>query len=237
MIPVRDDPGSGNDGGTDPGGGKDSGNDPGGKDPGGGKDPSGGTDPGGGGNDFGGRLARAALRWSFSPNKLAQYEPTRFTATITYDRQVSGRIILVAYENVATLRETKKGELDCIVRRTGASQRLDEGHSAPGGGYELSWEWDVIPEDGGQNTRTRDTARHCDRRFQEGGIQVRNEPVPISVRVHPERGRFLGRFPARRANCLSPSRLNWSPDKPRRYPPLLLLHCSLMTRSWSLKSP
>jgi hypothetical protein len=171
-------------GGNDPGG-----QDPGGKDPGGGNDPGGGKNPGGkdpgGGNDLGGRLARASLGWSFSPGKLTQYEPTRFTATITYDREVSGRIILVAYENVATLRETKKGEFD-IVRRTGASQRLDEGHSLPGGGYELSWQWDVIPQTAGKKTLELEIQPVIvidgSRRK---GIQVRNEPVPISVRVHP----------------------------------------------------
>jgi hypothetical protein len=130
-------------------------------------------------------LERAALRFSFSPKKLTQYEPTRFTATITYDRKVSGRIILVAYENVASLRETKKGEFD-IERRTGASQRLDEGHRLPGGGYELSWQWDVIPQKAGKKTLELEIQPviviNGSRRT---GIQVRNEPVPISVRVHP----------------------------------------------------
>jgi hypothetical protein len=155
-----------------------------GTDPGGGNDPGGGT-VSGSMNDLGGRLERAALRWSFSPNKLTQYEPTRFTATITYDRKVSGRIILVAYENVASLRETKKGEFD-IVSLTGASQRLDEGHRLPGGGYELSWEWDVIPQRVGKKTLELEIQPviviNGSRRK---GIQVRNEPVPISVRVHP----------------------------------------------------
>jgi hypothetical protein len=155
-----------------------------GTDPGGGNDPGGGT-VSGSMNDLGGRLERAALGWSFSPNKLTQYEPTRFTATITYDRKVSGRIILVAYENVASLRETKKGEFD-IVPLTGASQRLDEGHRLPGGGYELSWQWDVIPEKAGKKTLELEIQPviviNGSRRR---GIQVRNEPVPISVRVHP----------------------------------------------------
>jgi hypothetical protein len=160
--------------GNDPGGG--------GSDPGGGNDRRGGTDPG---SILGGRLARAQLRWSFSPAKLTQYEPTRFTATITYDRAVSGRIILVAYENVASLRETREGEFD-IARRTGASLRLDEGHSLPGGGYELSWQWDVIPKAAGKKTLELEIQPviviNGSRRT---GIQVRNEPVPISVRVHP----------------------------------------------------
>jgi hypothetical protein len=154
-------------------------------DPGGGNDPRGGT-VSGSINDLGGRLARASLSWSFSPDKLTQYEQTRFTATITYDRKVSGRrIILVAYENVASLRETKRGEFD-IVRRTGASQRLDEGHRLPGGGYELSWQWDVIPQKAGKKTLELEIQPVIVfKGAREKGIQVRNEPVPISVRVHP----------------------------------------------------
>ena len=152
--------------------------------PGGGNDPGGGT-VSGSINDLGGRLARASLSWSFSPDKLTQYEQTRFTATITYDRKVSGRIILVAYENVASLRETKEGEFD-IVRRTGASQRLDEGHRLPGGGYELSWQWDVIPQKAGKKTLELEIQPVIvidgSRRK---GIQVRTDLLPISVRVHP----------------------------------------------------
>jgi hypothetical protein len=164
--------------GTDPGGG----NDGGGNGPG---DPGRGNNPGGSLNDLGGRLTRAALRWSFSPSKLTQHVPTRFTATITYDKQVSGKVVLVAYENVATLRETKEGEFD-IARRTSSSQRLDEGHRLPGGGYELSWQWVVTPKTVGEKTLELELQPVIvidgSRRK---GIQVRNEPIPISVRVHP----------------------------------------------------
>lgn len=98
---------------------------------------------------------------------------------------MSGRVVLVAYENVATLRETKEGEFD-IVRRTGASQRLDEGHRLPGGGYELSWQWAVTPQTVGEKTLELELQPVIVvDKSRRKGIQVRNEPIPISVRVHP----------------------------------------------------
>lgn len=144
--------------------------------------PGGGYDPASG---LANALKTAALRWSFSSSKLTQYVPTRFTASIIYDRQLSGKIILVAYENRASLRATKKKEFD-IEPRTSASQRLDEGRRLPGGGYKLSWHWDVTPQSVGQKTLELEIQPviviHGSRRK---GIQVRNEPIPISVRVHP----------------------------------------------------
>jgi len=178
--------------------------DPGGGDKGGdGNARSGGNARGGGGNNRGGSngggaggnnappndlensVEKAALRWSFRPAKVTQYVPARFTATIIYDREVSGRTIFVAYENVASLRATKKGEFD-IVRRTGASQRLDEGHRLPGGGYELSWHWDVTPESAGKkNLELEIQPVIVINGSRRKGIQVRNEPVRIAVSVHP----------------------------------------------------
>jgi hypothetical protein len=179
-----DQPGSGDKpGGKQPGGGdKPGGNNPGGGDKSGGNNPGGGYDPASG---LANALKTAALRWSFSSSKLTQYVPTRFTASIIYDRQASGKIILVAYENVASLRATKKKEFD-IVPRTSASQRLDEGRRLPGGGYKLSWHWDITPQSAGKKTLELEIQPviviNGSRRK---GIQVRNEPIPISVRVHP----------------------------------------------------
>jgi hypothetical protein len=134
-------------------------------------------------------VTKASLKTGWDHEPLTQDVASRFTATIFYDTRAplpGLPVINVAYANDATLKPSS-GKFD-IVPVTDSRRYLNEGTRRPGGGFRLSWAWDVVPRSVGRlvlilqiqplvlvrGTSARD-------------LELRNKPIPIRVAVNPNR--------------------------------------------------
>lgn len=131
-------------------------------------------------------LTRATLFTSFDGPAVTEGVKTRFVATVTYDRPApGGRVIKVAYANDATL-SAAQGAFD-IVPVTDRRQNLDEGTKRPGGGFQLQWIWQVTPRQSGSLTLMLEIQPVLLLETTRSDLEVRNKPIPVDVKVHPNR--------------------------------------------------
>jgi hypothetical protein len=139
----------------------------------------------GGRFDLSQALTDAKLSTLFAPARVTEDVATTFTATITYDRSSRvGRKIKVAYSNDAVLK-VAKGKFD-IEAVSDPRQNLDEGTRLPGGGFELSWVWQITPRQSGRQSLVLEIQPvlllgHS----QNQTFEARNQPLQITVQVHP----------------------------------------------------
>jgi hypothetical protein len=130
-------------------------------------------------------VAGIETRWSQEP--ITEGIPTVFAATISYDMPAPGRpIIKVAYANDSDLGVTQ-GKAQ-ISRITDRRQNLDEGSRRPGGGFQLSWKWEVVARQSGAlalNLQIQPVLVVIG--SDRSDLAVRNKPIRISVRVNPNR--------------------------------------------------
>lgn len=137
-------------------------------------------------------LTEAALLTRFEPAELTENEPSRFTATIVYDTETSGDPggVEVAFGNDASLTPVPAGQTD-VIPVTPTRRYLNEGSARPDGGFELSWMWDVVPRASGQLTVVFEIqpVLVIDG-VPDPDLAKRNEPITITVQVHPNRVAF-----------------------------------------------
>jgi hypothetical protein len=139
------------------------------------------------GESFESALTEAVLDTQWDAEALTQYVPAYFTATIIYGKRFSGRppTIKVAYENDASLR-SQQGEFE-ISSTTPTRQYLDEGTRRADGGFELTWEWKVIPLQSGSLSLELEIQPVIQIGTERTDLQKRNKPIPINVDVHPNK--------------------------------------------------
>jgi hypothetical protein len=133
-------------------------------------------------------LTKASLKTAFNVKQLTEDEEAHFTATVFYAGKLDPNLetIEVAYANDATLKP-EKGKFD-IVRETGTRRYLNEGTRVATGGYELSWRWAVTPRQTGSLALTLEIQPVVSVvGSSREDLRVRNEPIKIKVRVHPNK--------------------------------------------------
>ena len=142
------------------------------------------------GKDLAKALTTASLTYGFTHPSLTQDVPARFRATVVYGRGVRPiePTIKLAYGNDASLTPIEADTLR-VVPVTSTRQYLDEGTGNPGGGYRLTWAWDVVPLQSGQLHLVLEIKPVL---VVVGGssnadLAVRNEPIVITVEVNPNR--------------------------------------------------
>ena len=137
------------------------------------------------GSSIGRALTRASLETGFDAEPLTEGVETVFTAKIFYGKTKPGRpIIKVAYANDAEL-EVKKGKFE-ITAITDPRQYLDEGNRRPGGGYELAWKWQIVPRQSGASVlQLQIQPVVILKGSSRKDLAVRNKPIQIDVKVHP----------------------------------------------------
>jgi hypothetical protein len=135
---------------------------------------------------------KANLQYGFEPPQVVQYETATFTATIIYGTaiDVDQPTVNVAFSNEAVLTAVEEGTFD-IVPTSPSRRDLDEGTRREGGGYEMSWTWDVTPLLAGERQLTLQILPTV---LIEGEVQENvaniNEPIPVTVDVHPVQQEF-----------------------------------------------
>jgi len=143
------------------------------------------------GQNFERALTRASLSTSFDPDRLIENEPTRFTATVVYARQLDpGPKIDVAYANDAELNPLDPRQFD-VTPTSSTRQYLDDGQPDGKGGLMLVWTWDVIPRAVGLLTLTLEIKPVV----MVGGVVStelarRNKPIRIDVVINPNHAKF-----------------------------------------------
>ena len=130
-------------------------------------------------------LTRASLETGFDAEPVTEGVRTVFTARIFYVKTKPGRpTIKVAYANDASL-EVLKGKFD-ITPLTDTRQYLDEGTRRPGGGFELAWMWEIVPRQSGSAVlQLQIQPVVILKGSSRKDLAVRNKPIRIDVRVHP----------------------------------------------------
>jgi hypothetical protein len=130
-------------------------------------------------------VAEAALDAAFEREPLEQYVPTTFSATIIYDTALPRELptVNVAYSNEATL----KGDPDEFVIRplTDSRQNLDEGAARAGGGFQLTWSWQVeamLPGSKILILEIQPLVLVNGRLLRD--VERRNKPIPVEVEVN-----------------------------------------------------
>ncbi len=138
-------------------------------------------------------LADAELTWEFDSEHLTENERSQLTATIVYDTEPTGGgvEVKVAFANDASLTPATPGQFQ-ISWLTAPRQRLDQGNARPGGGFELSWIWDVVPRASGDLRLLLEIQPVVlvDGDVLGGFLEKVNTPVPVGVNVHPNRLAF-----------------------------------------------
>jgi hypothetical protein len=138
------------------------------------------------GKSIEGALTKASLDTRFDVEPLTEDEPAHFTATIVYGgKNLPNRpVIDVAFANDARLKPAK-GKFE-ITPVTDTRQYLDQGSKRRGGGFQLAWEWEVVPRQSGSLALLltiepvvilRGSSRQ--------DLAQRNKPIRINVKVHP----------------------------------------------------
>jgi hypothetical protein len=132
-------------------------------------------------------LTKASLETGFDMEPLTEDVRTVFTARIFYGTTKPHRpTIKVAYRNDASLKALR-GKFE-VTPITDTRQYLDEGTKRPGGGFELAWKWEVVPRQSGSLALLLEiqpvvVVRGSSRR----DLAVRNKPIRIDVKVHPNK--------------------------------------------------
>lgn len=144
------------------------------------------------GSAFNAALADASLHTKFVPHRVTQFDTARFTATLVYGTPLDPKrpTVKVAWSNVAEL--VAEDESDFVIERvTSSRQYLNFQHRRPGGGYSLSWTWDVTPMVSGKQRLTLRILPTVviGQRALRDVVDV-NEPIPVVVEVHPAQREF-----------------------------------------------
>lgn len=131
-------------------------------------------------------ITNAGLDAGFDSEPLTQFETTTFRATVIYGTTSPNLpTVKVAWSNEAQLAAEAKDTFN--IEPTSASRQfLDAGTRRPGGGYELTWTWNVTPIVAGKQTLI---LRILPIVVVEGqvvpGLIDVNEPIAVTVDVHP----------------------------------------------------
>lgn len=131
-------------------------------------------------------LTTANLETGFTPETVTQFEQVQFTATIIYGTAPTPSLptVKVAYNNEALLA-AQDDDTFLIEPTSRSRQYLDEGARRPGGGYQLSWTWDVTPlVSGDQSLVLRVVPNATVNGKAVRGTDI-NEPIPVEVDVNP----------------------------------------------------
>lgn len=131
-------------------------------------------------------ITNAGLDAGFDSEPLTQFETTTFRATVIYGTSSPGLpTVKVAWSNEAQLAAEAEDTFN-IVPTSASRQFLDAGTRRPGGGYELTWTWNVTPVVSGQQTLL---LRILPIVVVEGevvpGLIDVNKPIAVTVDVHP----------------------------------------------------
>jgi hypothetical protein len=144
------------------------------------------------GTAFNAALTNASLDTAFTPRRVTQFEKARFRATVVYDTALDPELptVKIAWSNVADL--VAKNADDFVIEPvTPSRQFLDHGTRRPGGGYTLTWAWDVTPMVSGEQRltlRILPTVVVGTRALRD--VVDVNEPIPVKVDVHPAQREF-----------------------------------------------
>lgn len=133
-------------------------------------------------------ITSASLDARFESGPVTQFETAAFRATVIYGTSSPPPelpTVRVAWSNEAALAAQAEGTFE--IEPTSASRQfLDAGTRRPGGGYELTWTWDVTPLVAGKQTLTVSILPTV---VVEGnvvpGLLDINKPIPVTVDVHP----------------------------------------------------
>jgi hypothetical protein len=130
-------------------------------------------------------LTRASLETGFDAEPLTEGVRAVFTARIFYVKTKPGRpTIKVGYANDADLK-VLKGKFE-ITRLTDSRQYLDEGTKRLGGGFELAWKWEIVPRESGLSVLELQIQPVVILKgSSRKDLAVRNKPIRIDVKVHP----------------------------------------------------
>jgi hypothetical protein len=143
-------------------------------------------------NNIKSALATAALRIRWSAKPLVQYEPVKFSATIIYDVTPPSNLptVKVAYANDATLRPEHRRDF-AVSSLTGEHRTLDQGIPRRGGGYALTWSWQVVPLSTGPRTLFLDIDPYVvvNGRLLTGLARI-NQTIRIKVAVNKRKVQF-----------------------------------------------
>jgi hypothetical protein len=137
------------------------------------------------GSSIGRALTRASLETGFDAEPVTEGVRAVFTATIFYVKTKPGRpTIKVGYANDASLKVVK-GKFE-ITRLTDSRQYLDEGTKRPGGGFKLAWMWEIVPRQSGSSVLELQIQPVVILKgSSRKDLAVRNKPIRIDVKVHP----------------------------------------------------
>lgn len=139
-----------------------------------------------------GALTEANLDTGFAPKQLTQFEKARFSATLIYGTAKDPALptVKVAWSNKAGLAAQDEDAF-VIVPITRSRQFLDEGSRRPGGGYELTWSWEVTPLVAGEQTLFLSIVPTV---VVEGktipDLVDINDPIAVAVDVNPVKRDF-----------------------------------------------
>jgi hypothetical protein len=132
-------------------------------------------------------LTKASLETGFDIEPLTEDVRAVFTARIFYGKTKPHRpTIKVAYRNDASLKALR-GKFE-VTPITDTRQYLDEGTKRPGGGFELAWKWEVVPRQSGSLALLLEIQPVVVLRgSSRQDLAVRNKPIRIDVKVHPNK--------------------------------------------------
>jgi hypothetical protein len=131
-------------------------------------------------------ITNAGLDARFDSEPITQFETATFRATVIYGTSSPNLpTVKVAWSNEAQLAAETKDTFN--IEPTSASRQfLDDGTRRPGGGYELTWTWNVTPIVAGKQTLI---LRILPIVVVEGqvvpGLIDVNKPIAVTVDVHP----------------------------------------------------
>jgi hypothetical protein len=134
-------------------------------------------------------LIAAHLTHRFSTKTLVENTKARFIASVVYGAREPSKPpnIEIGYANDGDLQAGVEGDFD-IVLLSPRRQTLDKGTRRPSGDFKLTWEWEVTPRKSG-TLRLELTINPLLILVGSDRDDLRpiNEPVPIEVKVHPNR--------------------------------------------------
>lgn len=139
-------------------------------------------------------LTTAEFRHGFDSEEVTQFETTTFFARIVYGTPTpitpGQNTVEVAWSNEAVLTAQNVDAFD-ISPTSASRQFLSAGTRRPGGGYELTWTWDVTPLLAGTQSLS---VRILPSVVVEGepipDLANINKPVEVDVDVHPVKHDF-----------------------------------------------